>query len=80
MPFVILSILMALIVAAVPVAAVLGILSLSLDELFMRVDARQCRRLRMGTKHRIHSSRDPDVYFARGNHAHAGIALARIMQ
>ena len=36
MPFVILSILMALIVAAVPVAAVLGILSLSLDELFMR--------------------------------------------
>ena len=36
MPFAILSILMALIVAAVPVAAVLGILSLSLDELFMR--------------------------------------------
>ena len=36
MPFVILSILMALIIAAVPVAAVLGILSLSLDELFMR--------------------------------------------
>jgi len=36
MPFVILAILMSLIVAAVPVAAVLGILSLSLDEIFMR--------------------------------------------
>lgn len=35
-PLVILGILMALIVAAVPVAAVLGILSLSLDEIFMR--------------------------------------------
>ena len=36
MPVIILSILIALIVAAIPVAAVLGILSLSLDELFMR--------------------------------------------
>ncbi|MFT6581196.1 MAG: TRAP transporter large permease [Alphaproteobacteria bacterium] len=36
MPILILGILLTLIVAAVPVAAVLGILSLSLDELFMR--------------------------------------------
>ena len=36
MPLLILVILLALIVAAVPVAAVLGILSLSLDEMFMR--------------------------------------------
>ncbi|MDE0813480.1 MAG: TRAP transporter large permease [Alphaproteobacteria bacterium] len=36
MPLLILLILMSLIVAAVPVAAVLGILSLSLDEIFMR--------------------------------------------
>lgn len=36
MPFLIIAILLSLIVAAVPVAAVLGILSLSLDELFMR--------------------------------------------
>ena len=36
MPFIIIAILLSLIVAAVPVAAVLGILSLSLDELFMR--------------------------------------------
>tara|TARA_B100000676_G_scaffold309321_1_gene372536 strand:+ start:1825 stop:3114 length:1290 start_codon:yes stop_codon:yes gene_type:complete len=36
MPAVILGILLALIIAAVPVAAVLGILSLSLDEIFMR--------------------------------------------
>ncbi|MBL4720984.1 MAG: TRAP transporter large permease [Alphaproteobacteria bacterium] len=36
MPILILGILLSLIVAAVPVAAVLGILSLSLDELFMR--------------------------------------------
>lgn len=36
MPLLILGILLALIVAAVPVAAVLGILSLSLDEIFMR--------------------------------------------
>jgi tripartite ATP-independent transporter DctM subunit len=36
MPFLIIGILLALVVAAVPVAAVLGILSLSLDEIFMR--------------------------------------------
>ena len=36
MPLLILSILLALIVSAVPVAAVLGILSLTLDEIFMR--------------------------------------------
>ena len=36
MPIVILAILLSLIIAAVPVAAVLGILSLSLDEIFMR--------------------------------------------
>ena len=36
MPLLIIAILLSLIVAAVPVAAVLGILSLSLDELFMR--------------------------------------------
>ena len=36
MPIVILVMLMVLIIAAVPVGAVLGILSLSLDELFMR--------------------------------------------
>ncbi len=36
MPFLIIGILLALVVAAVPVAAVLGILSLSLDEMFMR--------------------------------------------
>ena len=36
MPFLIIGILLGLIVAAVPVAAVLGILSLSLDEIFMR--------------------------------------------
>jgi len=35
-PFLILAILMVLVAAAVPVAAVLGILSLSLDEIFMR--------------------------------------------
>jgi tripartite ATP-independent transporter DctM subunit len=36
MPFLIIGILLGLVVAAVPVAAVLGILSLSLDEIFMR--------------------------------------------
>ena len=36
MPFLILAILMVLVAAAVPVAAVLGILSLSLDDIFMR--------------------------------------------
>ncbi|MBT5266640.1 MAG: TRAP transporter large permease subunit, partial [Rhodospirillaceae bacterium] len=36
MPILILAILLGLVAAAVPVAAVLGILSLSLDEIFMR--------------------------------------------
>ena len=81
MPLLIVVLLLALVASAVPVAAVLGILSLSLDEVsHARPPLPHAGRLRLGAEHRVHPGRDPHVHPARRDHAQSGNCVAHVQR